>query len=164
MEAASHGRFLAVGGLWSFCRCKGLYVILGKAKEEREKCANLLSRAEQHSFVILVCLEEKGSSCWLGEGKSLRSGGGREKILRRVSAWKTTNLFLTNFCCLRAGPVSQAFRLSPSLICKIQHEKSLSWVRVCAAVCPGLSLGGSGGLRWEAVIHHLPDSSDSSRD
>lgn len=78
MEAESRGGFLAVSSLWSFCRCKGLYVILGKTKEEREKCANLLSIAEQHSFVIQVCLEENGSSC-LEIGKSAKEEKKKKK-------------------------------------------------------------------------------------
>lgn len=79
MEAGSRGGFLAVSSLWSFCRCKGLYVILGKTKEEREKCANLLSIAEQHSFVIQVCLQENGSSCCLEIGKSAKEREGKKK-------------------------------------------------------------------------------------
>lgn len=79
MEAESRGGFLAVSSLWSFCRCKGLYVILGKTKEEREKCANLLSIAEQHSFVIQVCLEENGSSCCLEIGKSAKEEKKKKK-------------------------------------------------------------------------------------
>lgn len=79
MEAGSRGGFLAVSSLWSFCRCKGLYVTLGKTKEEREKCANLLSIAEQHSFVIQVCLEENGSTAVWKEERQQREEGKKKK-------------------------------------------------------------------------------------
>lgn len=106
MEAGSRGGFLAVSSLWSFCRCKGLYVILGKTKEEREKCANLLSIAEQHSFVIQVCLEENGSSC-LEIGKSAKERG--KKRLKQGVCLKDNQFVFDKFLLFKnCGPVSQA--------------------------------------------------------
>lgn len=137
MEAGSRGGFLAVSSLWSFCRCKGLYVILGKTKEEREKCANLLSIAEQHSFVIQVCLEENGSSCYLEVGKSAKEREGKKKDWHKQGVCLKDNQFVFDkFLLFKIqGPVSQALRLFPSWFVKSSSRRNFAWVRVCAAVC-----------------------------
>lgn len=137
MEAGSRGGFLAVSSLWSFCRCKGLYVILGKTKEEKEKCANLLSIAEQHSFVIQVCLEENGSSCYLEVGKSAKERAGEKKgRLKQGVCLKDNQFVFDKFLLFKIqGPVSQALRLFPSWFVKSSSRRNFAWVRVCAAVC-----------------------------
>lgn len=55
------------------------YMLYWERLKKKEKCANLLSIAEQHSFVIQVCLEENGSSCCLEIGKSAKEREGEEK-------------------------------------------------------------------------------------
>lgn len=114
MEAGSRGGFLAVSSLWSFCRCKGLYVTLGKTKEEREKCANLLSIAEQHSFVIQVCLEENGSSCCLEVGKSAKEREEKKRLKQGVCLKDNQFVFDKFLLFKNQGPVSQPLRLFQS--------------------------------------------------
>lgn len=73
LEAGSCGGLLAVSGVWSFCRCKGLYYT---GKDQRgEKNVKILTMQKQHSLEIPDCLDEESSTsclrreCVLG-GKS----------------------------------------------------------------------------------------------
>lgn len=169
MEAGSRGGFLAVSSLWSFCRCKGLYVILGKTKEEREKCANLLSIAEQHSFVIQVCLEENGSSCYLEVGKPAKEREGKKKDWHKQGVCLKDNQFVFDkFLLFKIqGPVSQALRLFPSWFVKsnqlLIQEKLCLGAGLCSCLLWALPQGFK-WLQWEAMIHHSCDSSDSHVD
>lgn len=164
MEAESRGGFLAVSSLWSFCRCKGLYVILGKTKEEREKCANLLSIAEQHSFVIQVCLEENGSSCCLEIGKSAKEEK-KKKRLKQGVCLKDNQFVFDKFLLFKnQGPVSQALRLFQSWFVKSSSRRNFC---LGGGLCSCLLWALPQGLKWlqrEAMIHHSCDSSDSHVD
>lgn len=67
----------------AFAGAKDYMLHWERLKKKGEKCANLLSTAEQHSFVIQVCLEENGSSCCLEIEKSAKEregGGGSNRV------------------------------------------------------------------------------------
>lgn len=89
------------------------YMLYWETLKKKEKCANLLSIAEQHSFVIQVCLEENGSSCCLEIGKSAKERG--KKRLKQGVCLKDNQFVFDKFLLFKnQGPVTQALRLFQS--------------------------------------------------
>lgn len=76
MEARTRGGFLAVGSLWSICRCKGLYVILGNIEEEKQgggtECNSMKASEAAAFFYNSGLFRVKKMEC--GEGWRWRQG------------------------------------------------------------------------------------------
>lgn len=75
---------MAVGSLWSICRCKGLYVILGNIEEEKQgggtECNSMKASEAATFFYNSGLFRVKKMEC----GEGWRWGGTGEK---KVSLW-----------------------------------------------------------------------------
>lgn len=83
MEARTRGGFLAVGSLWSICRCKGLYVILGNIEEEKQgggtECNSMKASEAAAFFYHSGLFRVKKMEC----GGGWRWGNGEKKVSLR---------------------------------------------------------------------------------
>lgn len=164
MEAGSRGGFLAVSSLWSFCRCKGLYVTLGKTKEERGKMCKSI-KYSRTTFLCNSSLFRRKRIQLLFGNRKVSKGKRRGGRLKQGVCLKDRQFVFDKFQFFKnQGPVTQALSSFQSWFVKSPSRRNFC---LGGGLCSCLHRALPQGLKWlqrEAMIHHSCDSSDSHVD